>query len=200
MYSRTTGHAAGGAGKHHQVARKARIEPTEVGLVPVGDDGWFVLNAREGRWRIWEGVGTRMSFEGDTEFAQLGVNLLVLAPGEPIGMYHLEADQEDFLVVAGEALLIVEGVERPLRAWDFVHCPPGTPHMIVGAGDGPCVVIAVGAREHQDEAEAIRYTVDEAALRHRAGVRKETVDPPVAYAHLPERRWSAYREPWLPAD
>ncbi len=65
-------------------------------------------------------------------------------------MYHWEADQEDFLVVSGEALLIVEGEERPLRQWDFVHCPPGTKHTILGAGDGPCIVVAVGAREHQD--------------------------------------------------
>lgn len=133
------------------MAREARIEPTEDGLVAVGEEGWFVLNARDGRWRIWEGVGTRLSFEGDIDFAQLGFNLLALAPGEPIGMYHREVDQEDFLVVAGEAVLIVEGVERPLRAWDFVHCPPGTAHMIVGAGDGPCVVIAVGAREHRGD-------------------------------------------------
>jgi uncharacterized cupin superfamily protein len=182
------------------VAPEARIEPTEAGLVPIGDDGWFVLNAREGRWRIWEGVGARLSFEGDTDFPQLGVNLLVLAPGEPIGMYHLEVDQEDFLLVAGEALLIVEGVERPLRAWDFVHCPSETPHMIVGAGDGPCVVIAVGAREHQGDPESIRYPVDDAALRHRAGVREETCHPRVAYAHLPPRRWSPYREGWLPTE
>jgi uncharacterized cupin superfamily protein len=180
------------------VAREARIESTEFGLVPVGDDGWFVLGARDGRWRIWEGVGARLSFEGDTRFAQLGVNLVVLAPGEPIGMYHFEVDQEDFLVVAGEAVLIIEGVERPLRAWDFVHCPPGTAHMIVGAGAGPCVVIAVGAREHRDADEIIRYPVDEAALRHRAGVQEETPDPVAAYAHLPARRWSRYREGWLP--
>ena len=133
------------------MAREARIEPTEDGLVAVGEEGWFVLNARDGRWRIWEGVGTRLSFEGDIDFAQLGFNLLALAPGEPIGMYHREVDQEDFLVVAGEAVLIVEGVERPLRAWDFVHCPPGTAHMIVGAGDRPCAVIAVGAREHRGD-------------------------------------------------
>ena len=179
---------------------EARIEPTENGRVPVGDDGWFVLNARDGRWRLWEGVGARLSFEGDMDFPQLGVNLVVLAPGEPIGMYHLEVDQEDFLVVAGEAVLIVEGAERPLRAWDFVHCPPGTAHMIVGAGDGPCVVIAVGAREHEDEPDAIRYPVDETALRHRAGVREQTGDPRAAYAHLPPRRWSPYREGWLPGE
>ena len=110
-------------------------------------------------------------------------------------MYHAEADQEDFLVVAGEAVLIVEDAERPLRAWDFVHCPPDTAHMIVGAGEGPCVVIAVGARERYG---AIQYIVSEAALRHRAGVEVPTGDPSVAYAHLPKRRWSRYSEDWLP--
>ncbi len=182
------------------MTQEVRLESTEDGLVPVGDDGWFVLNARDGRWRLWEGVGARLTFEGEMDFAQLGINLLVLAPGEPIGMYHLEVDQEDFLVVAGEAVLIVEGIERPLRAWDFVHCPPGTAHIIVGAGDGPCVVIAVGAREHRDDPDAIHYPVDEAALRHRAGVREATGDPRAAYAHLPPRQWSPYREGWLPGE
>jgi uncharacterized cupin superfamily protein len=182
------------------VVPEARIEPTVDGLVPAGDDGWFVLNARDGRWRLWEGVGARLSFEGDMDFPQLGINLVVLAPGEPIGMYHLEVDQEDFLVVAGEAVLIVEGTERPLRAWDFVHCPPRTAHMIGGAGDRPCVVIAVGARDHEDEPDAIRYPVDDTALRHRAGVRQETGDPRAAYAHLPPRQWSHYRAGWLPGE
>ena len=60
-----------------------------------------------------------------------------------MAMYHWEADQEDFLVVAGDALLIIEG-ERPLRQWDFVHCPPNAKHTIVGAGTG-LIVVAVGA-------------------------------------------------------
>jgi uncharacterized cupin superfamily protein len=176
------------------VIPEADLQAGKYGLVPTGE-GWFVLNAREGRWRIWPGVGARLSFEGETDFAQLGINLVVLEPGEPIGMYHSEADQEDFLVVAGEAVLIIEDAERPLRAWDFVHCPADTAHMIVGAGDGPCVVIAVGAREHYG---AIRYLVSEAALGHRAGVEVPTGDPSVAYSHLPERRWSPYRDGWLP--
>ena len=108
-------------------------------------EGWFVLGARDGRWRIWDGLGARLSFEGDTAFPQVGINLFVLAPGEPMGMYHWEADQEDFLVLSGEALLIVEGEERPLRQWDFVHCPALTKHTIVGAGSGPSAVLAVGA-------------------------------------------------------
>jgi uncharacterized cupin superfamily protein len=137
-------------------------------------------------------------FEGETEFPQLGVSLYVLGPGEPIGMYHWEADQEDFLVLSGEALLIVEGQERPLRQWDFVHCPPETKHIIVGAGEARCVVLAVGAREHEGEPGWIGYTVDEAALRHGAGVEQETSDVGEAYARFPEPEWTPYREGWLP--
>jgi uncharacterized cupin superfamily protein len=127
---------------------EARLESTEHGLVPTGE-GWFVLNAREGQWRHAQGRGAYSQLEGEPAFSQLGVHLVVLEPGEPMAMYHWEADQEDFLVVTGEALLIVEGEERPLRQWDFVHCPAGTKHVIVGAGKGPCVVLAVGARSER---------------------------------------------------
>lgn len=109
-------------------------------------------------------------------------------------MYHWEADQEGFLVVSGEAVLIVEGEERQLRAWDFVHCPPNTKHVIVGAGRGPCVVIAVGAREH----DSFGFTVDEVAKRHRASVEEDTTDGGVAYAPVPRREPTAYRDGLLP--
>jgi mannose-6-phosphate isomerase-like protein (cupin superfamily) len=109
---------------------------TDCGLAPKGD-GWFVLNARDAQWWQRDGRGVLCDFEGadegDTDF-QLGVNLTLLGSGEPMAMYHWEVDQEDFLVLSGEALLIIEGEERKLRQWDFVHCPPGTNHTIVGAG------------------------------------------------------------------
>jgi uncharacterized cupin superfamily protein len=175
---------------------EAQLEQTEHGLVAVGE-GWFVLNAREARWRHRERRGERLPFDGETHFPQLGVSLYVLGPGEPIGMYHWEADQEDFLVLSGEALLIVEGEERPLRQWDFVHCPAETRHIIVGAGDGLCAVLAVGARAHP-EAGSIGYVVDEAALRHGAGAERETTDEVQAYARFPEPEPTRYREGWLP--
>jgi uncharacterized cupin superfamily protein len=115
-----------------------------------------------------------------------------------MSMYHWEADQEDFLVLAGEALLIIEGEERPLHPWDFVHCPPETKHTIVGAGDGPSVVVAVGARERSTGPDWGGYTVDEAALRYGAGVEKETSDPDEAYAPFRRRKPTRYREGWLP--
>jgi uncharacterized cupin superfamily protein len=177
---------------------EAPLESTEHGLVPKGE-GWFVLNAREAQWRSAQGRGAYSQLEGELEFSQLGVHLVVLGPGEPMAMYHWEVDQEDFLVVAGEALLIVEGEERPQRQWDFVHCPPRTRHVIIGAGDGPCVVLAVGARsERSTGPDWGGYTVDEAALRHSAGVEQETTDAKQAYARVPRREPTRYREGWLP--
>jgi uncharacterized cupin superfamily protein len=112
-----------------------------------------------------------------------------------MAMYHWENEQEDFLVVAGEALLVVEGQERTVRAWDFVHCPAGTRHVLVGAGEGPCVIVAVGSRLAGEDWGA--YTVDEVALRHGAGVESETTSPAEAYARFPEGRFTRYREGWL---
>jgi uncharacterized cupin superfamily protein len=180
------------------VVPEAPLDSTEHGLVPNGD-GWFVVNAREAQWRDGEERPALCIFEGEPEFPQLGINLNVLEPGEAMAMYHWEFDQEDFLVLAGEALLIVEGEERPLRAWDFVHCPPETKHTIVGAGDGPSVVLAVGARGSPSAGpEWGGYTVDEAALRHGAGVERETTKAEEAYARWPRRQPARYRDGWLP--
>ena len=180
---------------------EAGLEQTEHGLVPKGD-GWFVLNLRDAEWRHADGRGAVCAvlddFEGVRRVDQLGVNPFVLAPGEPMARYHWEADQEAFLVVSGEAVLIVEGEERPLRAWDFVHCPPRTKHVVVGAGSGPCLVIAVGARDHDGEPDALGFPADETAKRHGASVEEDTMDPDVAYGPLPSRQPTAYRDGWLP--
>jgi uncharacterized cupin superfamily protein len=179
------------------VVPEAPLEQTDEGLVPKGD-GWFVLNAKDARWYHAEGRPALCDFEGDTNFEQLGIHLIVLGAGEAMAMYHWEADQEDFLVLSGEGVLIVEGQERPLRAWDFVHCPPNTNHVIIGAGDGPCVVVAVGARDKSvDNPDWGGYTVDEAALRHGAGVEQETNEPEQAYAGLTRRKPTRYRSDWL---
>ena len=184
------------------VAPESKLIPTERGLVRTGE-GWFVLNARETQWWERDGRGVLCEFEGAevegaTDFHQLGVNLTRLGPGEPMAMYHWEADQEDFLVLAGEALLIVEGEERRLRQWDFVHCPPGARHTIVGAGDGPCLILAVGARDRSTGPDWGAYTVDEAALRHGAGVERETTEPAEAYTRFSGGKLTRYRDGWLP--
>jgi uncharacterized cupin superfamily protein len=181
---------------------ESKLEKTEHGLVPQGE-GWFVLNMRDAVWRHVDGRGAVSliadDFEDARQFEQLGVNPFVLRPGEPMALYHWEADQEDFLVVAGEAVLISEGEERQLRAWDFVHCPPHTKHVIVGAGSAPCLVIAVGARERSTGPDSIGFTVDEVAKRHGASVEGDTTDGGVAYAPIPRREPTAYRDGWLPA-
>jgi uncharacterized cupin superfamily protein len=165
---------------------------------------WYVLNVREAEWRHAEGRGAvclaHDDFENERRSDQLGVNLFVLGPGEPMAMYHWEADQEDFLVLSGEAVLVVEGEERPLRAWDFVHCPPNTRHVIVGAGSAPCIVIAISAREHSEEAGSLGFPADEVARRYGASVAEDTMDGGAAYSSVPPRERTPYRDGWLPGN
>jgi len=168
---------------------EAKLVETESGLEPEGE-GWFVVNVGDAAWWRHRGIfGFGCRFEDPeseaAEFPQIGINLRVLQPGEPNCRYHAESDQEDFLVLGGECVLLVEGQERRLRAWAFVHCPPWTEHVFVGAGDGPCVILMVGARLPDGE---IVYPVSELALGHGAGVAKESRDPGEAYADLPPRR------------
>jgi uncharacterized cupin superfamily protein len=182
------------------VTPEAPLRMSKNGLV-VDGEGWFVVNARESRWRTMGPLGSYCTFEGKRRFPQLGINVNVLAPGEAMGLYHRERAQEGFLVVAGECLLIVEGQERGLQAWDFFHCPGGTEHIIVGAGTEPAVVVAVGARG-RSVGGGIVYAVSELAARHGASVERETTKPSEAYAtihaDLPRSRWVPYRPGWLP--
>ena len=174
---------------------EAPLRTTKYGLV-ADVDGWFVVNAQDARWRDSGRFGFYCDFEGKRPFRQLGINISVLAPGQSLGFYHRENAQENFLVLAGTCLLIVEDEERPLQAWDFVHCPPETPHMIVGAGDRPAVVLAVGARGLARK--GLAYIPSETAKKHGVSVTKETTKPAEAYAGLPSSSRVAYREGWLP--
>ena len=170
------------------------LRETKFGLVADGD-GWFVLNARDSRWRDAGLFGHYCDFEGKRPFRQLGINVTVLEPGQAIGLYHRERAQEGFLVVSGECLLLVEGEERPLRAWDFVHSPGGTNHMIVGAGSGPSVVIAVGGRGGR---KGLVYPVEPLAQAHGVGVERETTKPREAYAAYPAFARCRYQPGSLP--
>ena len=172
---------------------EAPLEDVGSGLAPVGD-GWFVVNATEAAWVRNEAFSARASFESspralagrpDLEprrFAEIGITLAVLEPGRPSGLYHAESAQEDFLVLDGECLVVIEEQERRLRAWDFVHCPAGARHCFVGAGDGPCSLLMIGARP---DGRTIRYPDSVPARRHGAGVDEETADPGTAYAPYP---------------
>jgi uncharacterized cupin superfamily protein len=181
---------------------EAPLEDNGSGLAPAGD-GWFVVNVRDAQWLTSEGgalrpSGSECGFESaKAEFAQLGVRLHVLPPGESNGLYHGENQQEDFLVLAGECLLLVEGEARRLRQWDFVHSPAWTEHIFVGAGDAPCVILMVGGRSGDSQ---VRYPTSEFAARYDASATKDTSDPDEAYGTFePSRRgrpsyWSQL--PW----
>lgn len=177
------------------MVEEARLEQTEHGVVPT-NEGWFVVNAREAPWWHSERFGSSVVFESrDAHFPDMGVNIQVLSPGEPNCMYHGENAQEDFLVLSGECLLLIEGEERPLRQWDFVHCPAWAEHVFVGTGNGPCTILMVGARPAVEE---LRYPVVDVARKHDAGVETETSSGDEAYAPFPRPTPGRYREGALP--
>jgi uncharacterized cupin superfamily protein len=151
---------------------------------------WSVQNVRDIPWWVNEKFGARTMLV--PYGSDVGARVHVLEPGKPMTLYHRESEQEGFLVVEGECLLIVEGEERPLRRWDYFHCPPGTTHSFVGAGDGQCVMVTLGAR---NEEGSILYARDETALRHAAGVEEDTDAPADAYEPFP--KWEDGRpEAW----
>jgi uncharacterized cupin superfamily protein len=171
---------------------EATIKTTDAGA-EVASDGWFVLNLADARWMRNERAGAACVFERrDAPFDGFGINVRVLQPGEPNGKYHLESVQEGFLVLSGECLLLIEDQERRLRAWDFVHCPPGTAHIVVGAGDGPCAILMVGARRPDS---TIHYPRTDLAARHGAAAPHDTDVPREAYADW-SRELTALRMPW----
>jgi uncharacterized cupin superfamily protein len=173
---------------------EAELKRTDAGLIPQGE-GWFVLNARDASWIRSEERGQDTDFEGGQEWTQLGFRIQVVAPGQR-GMYHGERGQEDFLVVSGECVLVIEGEERRLKAWDFVHCPPWTKHVFVGSGDAPCVIVMTGSRAGGFE---VLYPVNEVAAKHDASVPEETSSPDEAYARWGPEERSGYGEGWLPS-
>ena len=176
---------------------EAPMDETETGRVATGD-GWFVLNAKDARWYHAEGRPALCNLEGETFFPQVGINIVVLGPGQPMAMYHWEADQEDFLVLSGEGLLIVEGQERPLKQWDFVHCPPETRHAFVGAGERPCVLLCASSRQFQKDGPWGYNCADETAARHNASSPEDTQDSEVAGARFPPQRETRYPSGLLP--
>ena len=168
------------------MVEEARLEKLEAGLTPV-TDGWFVVSIPDAAWVTNDVLGNACILEGDdAPFSDIGYTIAVLQPGQSGGRYHREANQEDFLVLAGECVLLIEEEERRLKAWDFVHCPPNTAHGFVGAGDGPCVIFMTGARKGWPERGTV-YLRSELAIRHGAGVEEETTSGAQAYAPFP--RW-----------
>ena len=180
------------------MTEEARLEQVGNGLAPV-TEGWFVVNARDAAWVRHPAFAARCKFELDGRvasarpelepvvFPEVGVALVVIEPGKPNCMYHAESSQEGFFVVSGECIAIIEEEERTLRQFDYFHCPAGTRHVFVGAGDGPCVLLMVGNRIEKDD-DWITYPVSEVASKRGASVDKETGSPQEAYA--PFGHWS----------
>jgi uncharacterized cupin superfamily protein len=161
---------------------EAKLEAAPSGLLPTGE-GWFVVNVRDTAWMTNDRLGSGCRFENtNLPFPEIGFNLRVLGPGQASAIYHRESHQEDFLVLAGSCLLLVEGQERKLEAWDFVHCPANTEHVFVGAAGGPCVILMAGSRDSEEE--DVFYPVSGLARRNDAGVEKGTSSPREAYANV----------------
>jgi uncharacterized cupin superfamily protein len=161
---------------------EAKIEQTETGLRPA-DDGWFILNLADIGWETVPGGGTWSVFEAPSAPSRtLGIGVHILWPGDSPGFYHAESEQEGFLVLSGECIAIVEGQERRMGPWDYLHSPPGTAHITVGAGDGPCAILMVGTRSPDSTTE---YIVEPAAARHGASVEVATGSAREAYADRP---------------
>lgn len=150
-------------------------------------DGWYVVNMRDCRWFGNRAFGMTCEFEREGErFPQTGVRVFVVSPGKPMCHYHREDAQEDFLVLSGKAKLLANGEERDLEAWDFVHCPAGATHVIVGAGDGPAAILAIGHRP-ESGMPALYYPKSELAARYGAETPEATSSPAVAYAEVDRR-------------
>jgi uncharacterized cupin superfamily protein len=143
-------------------------------------EGWFVTNLADATWVRDERAGVFCTFEADdAHFADFGINVHVVEPGQANGLYHAESVQEAFLVLHGECTLLVEGQERRLVSGDFFHCPAGVWHVIVGGGAGPCAILMVGRRE---PGKTIQYAPNEVAEKYGASAKEETDQPRVAYA------------------
>ena len=163
------------------MVKEAEMEITENGKV-VKSDGWFVLHASEAPWWKNEKFGAVCNFEGETPFKEFGINVHVMRPGQPACLYHSENAQESFLVLSGECTLLIENEERHLKTGHFVHCPPGTEHVFVGAGTGPCVILMAGARP---KGHRLNYPVNKLAVKHDASAVEDTEDPREAYSGSP---------------
>jgi uncharacterized cupin superfamily protein len=178
---------------------EAPLEQTDHGLVPKGE-GWFVVNACDARWIHHDQLGSVVTFEGEERFPELGINIGVMQPGQPACMYHGENAQENFLILSGEAVLVIEGEERRLKQWDFVHCPPWAEHVIVAIGNVPCVVLSAGARPEGFGRKAeIVYPKNATAAAHRASAEFETKLPQEAYAPYGRPTPGRYRAGDLPS-
>jgi uncharacterized cupin superfamily protein len=175
-----------------QKVPEATLIDGSTGRVPEGA-GWFVVNAAQAAGMRTERFGAAAAFEGAERFPEFGINVRVLEPGQPASLYHRENAQEAYLVVSGTALAIVEDQERPMGPGDLLHLPAGTAHVLVGAGDGPAIVVMCGTRRTPPE---YVFEVSDVAARHGACAPQQTSDPRVAYAGSAPPQFGPVDVPW----
>jgi uncharacterized cupin superfamily protein len=163
-----------------------------VGKVGAMDEP-FVMNVAAAPALRHPRRATVIEFEDDgSPWPDTGVNIQIMQPGQPNCRYHSEPVQEDFLVLHGECIVILDGVERSLRQWDLLHCPAGIEHVFVGAGAGPCAVLMIGSRRQ----DAAHYPVNELAAKYDASAASETDEPAEAYADWRTEPWRSTPNPW----
>jgi uncharacterized cupin superfamily protein len=161
---------------------------------------WFTRNLADAQAMDHPAMGTAYLFGENRPrelFNDFGMNIRVLQPAQPASLYHSESAEETFLVLGGECLAIVEDEEVALKQWDFLHCPPDTAHVLVGAGDGPSTILMVGGRVSDGK---VHYPVNEKAARFGASVKTESDNPQEAWAQagLSFADFTPTRLPWPP--
>jgi uncharacterized cupin superfamily protein len=169
---------------------EAKLVQSPEGITPQGD-GWYILNAKDARWSKNEKFGQSCGFEGDKRFSQYGFNIHIIKPDQPSCHYHGEDDQEDFLVLKGQCKLIIEGQERLLKEWDFLHCPKWARHVFVGTGTEPCVIVMTGGRA----GHGVTYPVNDLVKKYDACPPTETNSPKESYSDAP--KWTQRKNQWL---
>ena len=149
---------------------EAGLEQTEFGLVPSGE-GWFVVNAREARWRI-DDLGAFTASRARRASSRSGSTSSCSRRASRWRCTTTRTTRRTSLC-------------SPARRWRSSRarsgrCGSGTCCIARSApatscsarARGPCVLLAIGSRSGGEDWGA--YPVDETALRHGASVEQET--------------------------
>jgi quercetin dioxygenase-like cupin family protein len=97
---------------------------------------------------------TRIVTDGDERFVSLrrplelsgmGMNLMILAPGQRGRVHDHEHQEEVYLVWEGVLTLIVEGEPHDLGRGELARVAPGIRRQLVNRGPASVAVVALGA-------------------------------------------------------
>ena len=145
--------------------REAQLKNYGSGLAPI-TEGWFIVNVRDAEWWSSETRGAACWFaneysEPPIEFAQLGINVTVLEPGQS-GVYHAETNQEgssSWGASAGSSSRATSDTSDPGTSWPAVvierKLPTFMPGVLVQVGNG-LGLVATGWLEGRRLAESLK--------------------------------------------